>query len=106
MLRRIVFDGVADDPLVLNVDEDVEVVLQGRQPRVTIQLPAQLPQTRCRIVTIEETVLPTRQIQVRTANFGADNLRIVKVISGVDVGQRERFVFEAGYWQWVAAGPG
>lgn len=99
MARQVFFDGAHGSLLVLGFDEDVDVVLQGDRPVVTVQLPAQLPQTRCRVVTIEEMVMSTRQIQVRSANFGADNLRVVKVFLGATVGQRERFVFEDGYWQ-------
>jgi hypothetical protein len=94
--RELVFDTSFSGIMRLGKDEDVSVLVLGARPDILVQLPATTAVGRT--VAVVETVGIPRALAVRTADYGADNLRVLKPVN-LRANGRERFVFDNGYWQ-------
>jgi hypothetical protein len=96
MPRDVVCDTDIDHNVHLGRDEDAVLLVKGRRERVALTLPA--TNVLGRRIVVTETADVARTIQARTANWGADCLRVLPPRSLAPRG-RMAFVFEGGYWQ-------
>lgn len=98
-MREVVFDTNVNPLLVLGRDEDTCVRLKGACDSVIVQLPSTTAVGRT--IVIEDGVDYRPEIRVRTASYGADNLRVVRLIAAGGEQSRATFVFvDNGYWQY------
>jgi len=99
MGREVTFVTDFKPLLILGMDENVKVLLTGRRASVVVQLPPILPPTISRTVVVQEEVEMARTIKVQTGDYGADALRVVKVIAEDCTKVCETFLFDKGHWQ-------
>lgn len=97
-MRELVFDTNGKPLLVIGRDEDTRVRLLGPCDSIVLQLPCTT--TAGRTIFIESADYYKPAIKVRTADYGADNLRVVRLFEAGGIRSRESFVFDNGYWQW------
>jgi hypothetical protein len=98
-MREVIFDTNVNPLLVVGRDEDTCVRLKGACDSVIVQLPSTT--TVGRTIVIEDGVDYRPAIKVRTANYGADNLRVVTLIAAGSERSRAMFVFvDKGYWHY------
>ena len=96
MPHETVCDTDVDFTVRLGRDEDTTVLVKGRAERVLLTLPP--TNVRGRRVVVTETADVARTIHARTANWGADCLRVLPPLA-LAPQARATFVFEKGYWQ-------
>ena len=96
MPRDVVCDTDLDFNVHLGRDEDANLLVKGRRERVALTLPATT--VRGRRIVVTETADVARTLQARTANWGADCLRVLPPMALAPLA-RKAFVFEDGYWQ-------
>jgi hypothetical protein len=94
--RDVVCDTDLDVNVHLGRDEDANLLVKGHWERVALTLPATTVGGRRIVVT--ETANVARTLQARTANWGADCLRVLLPIALAPLA-RTMLVFDGGYWQ-------
>lgn len=94
--REFVLDTDVSDRVHVARDEDTLVLLSGRREYVLVTLP--WTTVGRRRITVSDTAGVARTIRARTADYGADCLRILDPLT-LAASASTSFVFEDGYWQ-------